>query len=131
VSPLGKALPAGVAILALAIIPVAVAEAQKPIRVGASLSQTGDLADVGQTQLRAYQLCIKHTNEKGGVLGRKLALVVEDDQSRPATAAAIYEKLITRDRVDAILGPARRQSPKPRPMSRRSGGWSWSRRQLA
>jgi branched-chain amino acid transport system substrate-binding protein len=105
VSPLGKVLTAAAAILALAIVPVAVANAQKPIRGGASLSQTGDLADVGQTQLRAYQLSIKHTNEKGGVLGRKLALVVEDDQSRPATAAAVYEKLISQDRVDAILGP--------------------------
>ena len=80
--------------------------AQQPIRVGASLSLSGTYAPFGATQLRAYQLCIKHTNEKGGgILGRKLELVVEDDQSQPATAARIYEKLITQDRVDAILGP--------------------------
>jgi branched-chain amino acid transport system substrate-binding protein len=81
------------------------AEAQSPLRVGASLSQTGPYAAPGQNQLRGYQLCVKHTNQKGGVLGRKLELVVEDDQSQPATAARIYEKLITQDRVDAILGP--------------------------
>jgi branched-chain amino acid transport system substrate-binding protein len=81
------------------------AEAQQTIRIGASLSQTGPYAAPGQNQLRGYRLCVKHTNEKGGVLGRKLELVVEDDQSQPATAARIYEKLITQDRADAILGP--------------------------
>jgi branched-chain amino acid transport system substrate-binding protein len=81
------------------------AEAQPPLRIGASLSQTGPYAAPGQNQLRGYRLCVKHTNEKGGVLGRKLELVVEDDQSQPAVAARIYEKLITQDRVDAILGP--------------------------
>jgi branched-chain amino acid transport system substrate-binding protein len=105
VSPLGKVLTAGVVILALAIVPVAVGEAQKLIRIGASLSQTGAYAALGQNQLRGYQLCIKHTNEKGGVLGRKLELVVEDDRSEPAAAVRIYEKLITQDKVDAVLGP--------------------------
>jgi branched-chain amino acid transport system substrate-binding protein len=82
-----------------------IGDAQPPLRIGASISQTGPYAALGQNQLRGYQLCVKHTNEKGGVLGRKLELIVEDDQSQPAMAAQIYEKLITRDRVDAILGP--------------------------
>jgi branched-chain amino acid transport system substrate-binding protein len=84
---------------------VPLVEAQPPIRIGTSLAQTGAYAPTGQIQLRAYQLCVKHTNEKGGVLGRRLELVVEDDQSQAATAARIYEKLIAQDRVDAILGP--------------------------
>jgi branched-chain amino acid transport system substrate-binding protein len=54
---------------------------------------------------RGYPLCVKHTNEKGGVLGRRLELVLEDDQSQPATAARVYEKLITQDKVDLVLGP--------------------------
>lgn len=81
------------------------AEAQQPLRIGASLSQTGPYAAPGQNQLRGYRLCVKHTNEKGGVLGRRIELIVEDDQSKAPTAVAIYEKLITRDKVDAILGP--------------------------
>jgi len=79
--------------------------AQQPIRIGASLSQTGGFATLGQNQLRGYQLCIKQANEKGGVLGRKLELIVEDDRSQAATAVGIYEKLITQVKVDAILGP--------------------------
>lgn len=81
------------------------AQAQQPIRIGASLSQTGSFANLGQNQLRGYQLCVKQANEKGGVLGRKLELVFEDDQSQAPVAVRIYEKFITQDKVDAILGP--------------------------
>jgi branched-chain amino acid transport system substrate-binding protein len=91
------------AALAWAVAPVA--EAQKPIRIGASLAQTGVYAALGQNQLRGYQLCVKHVNDRGGVLGRKLELVLYDDESDPATAARLYEKLITQDKVDLVLGP--------------------------
>ena len=46
----------------------------------------------------------KHANDRGGVVGRRLDLLVEDDGSDGPTAAALYERLITRDEVDAILG---------------------------
>ena len=65
-----------------------VAEAQLPIRIGAALPRTGLYATLGQNQLRGYQLCVKHTNEKGGVLGRKLELVVYDDRSDPPRPSA-------------------------------------------
>jgi branched-chain amino acid transport system substrate-binding protein len=99
------ALVAGLVSIALWVGGVQIGDAQPPLRIGASISQTGPYAAPGQNQLRGYRLCVKHTNEKGGVLGRKLELVVEDDQSEPATAARIYDKLIIQDRVDAILGP--------------------------
>jgi branched-chain amino acid transport system substrate-binding protein len=82
-----------------------VAEAQPPIRIGATYAQTGSLAAMGQNQLHGVQLCVRHTNDKGGVLGRRLELLVEDDQSNGQTAAALYEKLITRDKVALIIGP--------------------------
>ncbi len=81
------------------------AQAQAPLRIGASLSQTGPYAPLALNQLRGYQLCVKHVNEKDSVLGRRIELLVEDDQSEPAVAARIYQKLIVQDRVDAILGP--------------------------
>jgi branched-chain amino acid transport system substrate-binding protein len=79
--------------------------AQSTLRVGMSLSQTGPDAGQGQNHLRGRELCVKHANEKGGVLGRRIELIVEDDQSKAPRAVAIYEKLITQDKVDAILGP--------------------------
>ena len=104
-SLLGKVVTAGVVMLTLAIAPVPIAEGQKPIRIGASMSQTGSLAAPGQNMLRGYRLCVKHTNDKGGILGRRIELLVEDDQSTGKTAAAIYERLITHHKVHAILGP--------------------------
>ena len=81
------------------------AQAQVPIRIGASLALSGAYATLGQNQQRGFQLCIKHANEKGGVLGRRLELVVEDDRSDPAAAVKIYESLIGEKHVDAVLGP--------------------------
>jgi len=98
--------PAALAVaLALAVGGVVPATAQGPIRIGASLSLTGTYAKLGKNQHEGYQLCEKDLNAKGGLLGRKVQFVVYDDQSMPATAVRLYEKLITEDKVDAIMGP--------------------------
>jgi len=91
--------------IALAVGGVVPATAQGPIRIGASLSLTGTYAKLGKNQHEGYQLCEKELNAKGGLLGRKVQFVVYDDQSMPATAVRLYEKLITEDKVDAIMGP--------------------------
>ena len=95
------------AVVALALwwSPRSIVEAQPPVRIGASASRNGSYAALGQNQLRGYELCVRHTNDKGGLLGRKLELLVEDDHSAPATAARIYERLITQEKVDLVLGP--------------------------
>ncbi len=80
-------------------------DAQGPIRLGASLSLTGTYAKLGKNQHEGYQLCIKELNAKGGLLGRKAELVVYDDQSMPPTGVRLYEKLITEDKVDVVMGP--------------------------
>jgi branched-chain amino acid transport system substrate-binding protein len=84
---------------------MAPAMAQAPIKIGASLSMTGTYAALGQNQQRGYQLCAKHVNEKGGVLGRKIEFVLYDDRSEPATGVRLYERLISQDKVDAVMGP--------------------------
>ena len=81
------------------------AQAQAPIKIGASLSLTGSYAEMGQAQERAYRVCVKQANDKGGVLKRKIEFTVEDDKSDAAAAAAIYEKLIAKDKVNAIFSP--------------------------
>ena len=52
-----------------------------------------------------YLLCQKHLNAQGGLLGRPVELMIYDDESDEKTAVRLYEKLITEDKVDAILGP--------------------------
>jgi branched-chain amino acid transport system substrate-binding protein len=79
--------------------------AQQPIRVGASIAITGGDAIQGGYVREGYLLCQKHVNGKGGVLGRPIELLIRDDGSDPKTAVSLYEKLITEDKVDAVLGP--------------------------
>ncbi len=102
-----RSLAAALLLCALSVpaLPATSAPAQGPIRIGASLSLTGTYAALGQNQQRGYQLCVKHVNERGGVLGRKIEFVRYDDQSEPATAVRLYEKLITQDKVDVLIGP--------------------------
>jgi len=100
------ALLAAVTVATAAVLTTALmVDAQGPIRLGASLSLTGTYAKLGKNQHEGYQLCIKELNAKGGLLGRKVELVVYDDQSLPPTGVRLYEKLITEDKVDAVMGP--------------------------
>jgi branched-chain amino acid transport system substrate-binding protein len=81
------------------------AAAQAPIKIGASISMTGTYAKPGLYQKEGYELCVQEANDKGGLLGRKIDLVVYDDQSTPTTGQRLYEKLITEDKVDVVMGP--------------------------
>jgi branched-chain amino acid transport system substrate-binding protein len=81
------------------------AAAQGPIRIGASLSLTGTYAKLGNYQHEGYRLCQKDLNASGGLLGRKVEFVVYDDQSSPPTGVRLYEKLLTADKVDVVMGP--------------------------
>ena len=102
---LGKRLaPVALAGVVLACLPLP-AGAQTPIKIGASMSVTGTYAKPGSYQKEGYDVCIDELNAKGGLLGRKVELVIYDDQSQPATAVKLYEKLITEDKVDAVMGP--------------------------
>ena len=102
---LGKVLaPVVVVGVGLASLPLPAA-AQTPIKLGASMSVTGTYAKPGSYQKEGYDVCIDELNAKGGLLGRKVELVIYDDQSQPATAVKLYEKLITEDKVDAVMGP--------------------------
>jgi branched-chain amino acid transport system substrate-binding protein len=102
---LGKRLaPVALASVMAASLPLP-AGAQTPIKIGASMSVTGTYAKPGSYQKEGYDICIDELNGKGGLLGRKVELVIYDDQSQPATAVKLYEKLITEDKVDAVMGP--------------------------
>ncbi len=81
------------------------APAQSPLRIGASLSLTGTYAKPGLYGREGYALCQKHLNEGAGVLGRPIEFVIYDDRSDPQTGVRLYEKLITEDRVEVVLGP--------------------------
>lgn len=79
--------------------------AAQEVRVGASVALTGKYARTGQEQLQGFQMWVEEVNARGGLLGRKVRLVYYDDESKPETGARLYEKLITDDKVDLLIGP--------------------------
>ena len=100
-----RSIPGAAGLAAAWLLWVTTAQAQPPLRIGASLSQSGPYAELGTPMRLGYQLCVKHANGRGGLLGRRLELTVEDDRSDPAVGTRIYEELIGRQRVDAVFSP--------------------------
>ena len=83
----------------------AVAAQAADVVVGTSVALTGKYARTGQEQLQGFQMWVDEVNSRGGLLGRKVALKYYDDESKPETGAKLYEKLITDDKVDLLIGP--------------------------
>ncbi|MEO6874448.1 MAG: ABC transporter substrate-binding protein [Opitutaceae bacterium] len=80
------------------------ASASDVIKVGEFASLTGKEAAFGQSSHKGTMLAIEELNATGGVLGKKVELLTEDDQSKQGESATIVKKLISRDQVIAILG---------------------------
>jgi branched-chain amino acid transport system substrate-binding protein len=78
--------------------------AQDEIVIGEYASLTGGSASFGQSSHKGTALAIEEINAAGGVLGKKLKLITEDDQSQAGQPATIARKLISQDKAVAILG---------------------------
>jgi len=76
-----------------------------PIKIGISLSLSGDFSDSGKAAERGYKLWASTVNAHGGVLGRQVQLVIQDDTSSPTQAQTNYQTFITKDKVDLVFGP--------------------------
>src|SRR5881296_11973 len=74
------------------------------IKIGEFASLTGKEAAFGQSSHQGTQLAIEELNAAGGVLGKKIELIYEDDRSTPGEAATVVKKLISRDQIVALLG---------------------------
>ena len=91
--------------IALVAAAFAGAAAAQPIKVGMSMPQTGPLGAGGKAALVALRMWVEDVNAKGGMLGRKVELIVYDDQTNPALTPAIYTKLLDVDKVDLLIAP--------------------------
>jgi branched-chain amino acid transport system substrate-binding protein len=74
------------------------------IKIGEFASMTGSEATFGQSSHKGTQLAVDDLNAAGGVLGKKLELHMEDDQSQAGQPATVVRKLISSDGVVAMLG---------------------------
>jgi ABC-type branched-subunit amino acid transport system substrate-binding protein len=96
-----------VLLLALVAAPGAglAAPSGPPIRVGGSLALTGPLAATALVHKIVGEIYVDELNRKNGLLGRPVEWVLLDDQSKPDLARTLYERLVTVDKVDLLIGP--------------------------
>ena len=74
------------------------------IKIGAVSPLTGEAATFGLSTKNGMELAVEEWNAAGGLLGKKIKLIVEDDKGDPAEGAAVFSKLIQQDKVVAIVG---------------------------
>jgi branched-chain amino acid transport system substrate-binding protein len=79
--------------------------AKAPLLIGASLSLTGDFSDDGQAYEKGYELWAQDVNAHGGLLGRKVQMVILNDNSSPTQVDTNYTDLITVHHVALTFGP--------------------------
>ena len=79
-------------------------DAAAPIKIGAIVSLTGTYASLGGPEKNTLDMEVKRINDAGGVNGRKIEVVIEDDGTDEAKAVAASSKLIDQDKVVALIG---------------------------
>jgi branched-chain amino acid transport system substrate-binding protein len=95
-----------VALVALAAVGrAAAAPSGAPVRIGSTLALTGPLAPTALIHKIAAEIYVDELNHANGLLGRPVEWIVLDDQSKPDVTRSLYEKLITVDKVDLVMGP--------------------------
>jgi branched-chain amino acid transport system substrate-binding protein len=77
--------------------------AQDVIKLGVPGAHSGDLASYGLPSAHAARLVVDDINAQGGILGRKVVILQEDDQCKPEVAANVGTKLVS-EKVDAVMG---------------------------
>jgi len=82
-----------------------VSATENPIKIGAIFPLTGTCAKPGTGCAHALELAFEEINENGGVFGRPLKLIIEDDEGQPTTSVSAAEKLCVEDQVVAVIGP--------------------------
>ena len=90
--------------LGIFLLSSAVVLAQDQIPVGEFASLTGGSASFGQSSHKGTELAVAEINAAGGILGKKIKLITEDDQSQAGQPATIARKLLSQDKVIALLG---------------------------
>lgn len=77
----------------------------KEIKIGGDIEMTGNVANFGTQAANGIKLAFKQANASGGVLGKQINFIVADNKSEPSEATNAITKLITQDKVVAVLGP--------------------------
>ena len=91
-------------LLSLSLLTQTTVPVSSHIKIGVFLSLTGATASYGISSINAIQLATEEVNNSGGINGKKIELLVEDDHSNTPEVMGIVDKLIKDDKVDALIG---------------------------
>src|SRR5919106_379805 len=86
------------------LISISCKKQESEIVIGEYGSLTGTTATFGISTRNGIDLAIDEVNQAGGLLGKKVRVIVEDDQGKPEEAQTVVTKLINKDQVVAVLG---------------------------
>lgn len=88
----------------VAMMAAAIGVAHADIKIGATLAETGPAGALGDPEAKTLRLLVKEINDKGGVNGQKIELIVYDDNGDPNKARTFATRLVEKDQVVAIIG---------------------------
>ena len=91
-------------LVSVAIAPVALAQSAGPIKIGVDTPLSGTYAPIGQQVRWGLELATKEINAAGGIAGRQIQLIFEDEEANPAVAVQKADKLFQVDKVDFLTG---------------------------
>jgi branched-chain amino acid transport system substrate-binding protein len=80
-------------------------DADDTVTIGVSIGLTGKYAKMADMQKKAYLLWEKRINSNGGLLNKKIKMIIKNDNSDKNTVRKIYERFIEKDRIDFVIGP--------------------------
>jgi branched-chain amino acid transport system substrate-binding protein len=100
---LSRTLCAGLGLLAMS---ATCALAADPIRIGAIFSVTGPASFLGEPEKNTAKMLEEELNKSGGILGRKVEVIVYDDETDATKAVTAFDRLVKKDQVVAVIGPS-------------------------
>jgi branched-chain amino acid transport system substrate-binding protein len=86
-----------------AALPASQAGAEEVYKIGVSAALSGYAAPLDRSWRDGLEVAVGYVNAKGGIKGRKVQLIVEDNKSEPQEAVTVYRKMISSDKVDIFL----------------------------
>jgi branched-chain amino acid transport system substrate-binding protein len=92
-------------ILLMLLWPAYGAQGAEPITIGVSLGLTGQYSVMADMQKKGYELWEKEVNLRGGILGRKIKIIICDDRCEPKKAQELYRLLMNKNKVDFLFAP--------------------------
>ena len=84
-------------------LPALAVRAAEPIRLGAIVPLTGPAAEIGTEEQRGIQFSVRKANAKGGIAGRQIEVLFEDNQAKPDLSVLAFNKLVQLNHVPVVL----------------------------